>query len=304
MSITTDSLRDRVAKNLPAIRCALSGGFNDLILPAVTGRAANAVPVFCYHEVGSQQLANDLWFLKENDYVALGADELLAIMARQSRMPQNAVVLTFDDGAANLYETVFPTLKAHEMRAVAFICPGLHVEDDNGTGRDQPVASSRDELCTWSQLNEMEASGFLDIQSHTLEHRNVRNWPEPVPLSGCDNNIVDKRRQPTAPDLMTDLAQARALLEKWLGKTVRHLAWPRMQHTSQAVAIAQACGYTGLWGGVAWGRSLNRPGDSPHAITRVRANWLRRLPGRRHPRRCNGVSQMVHHAMMSAERSA
>ncbi len=77
-----------------------------------------------------------------------------------------------------------------------------------------------------------------------------------------------------------DFRLAREAIESRLQKRVHHLAFPRFDGTPEAVRVARACGYLGLWRGLAPGRRGNRPGDDTASIVRVSGEFVRRLPGR------------------------
>ena len=120
-------------KNWPELHAALTGGLPGFIFSNRPAGLDSGVPVFCYHLVEAAAFEEDLLFLKHNGYVTIHADALLDHLLRRKPAPARSVVLTFDDGAQNLYETVFPLLKRYDVQAVAFIAPGLHEG-----GLDQP----------------------------------------------------------------------------------------------------------------------------------------------------------------------
>ena len=223
------------------------------------------------------QLDGDLAFLAENGYVTIDADAYLDAVRGLRPAPPGAVVLTFDDGALNLFEVAFPILRAHEMQAVAFICPGLHRTESEYA---RHAEGDRGGLpCSWEQIQEMHAAGVIDFQSHTLEHRYVRRWPEPADLSGCDPGQVTRLRGDPLP-LQDDLREAKSILEGRLEKTIRHLAFPKYLGTEEAVDAGVECGYEGFWWGALPG-SRARPGRvEPSHLPRLNDEWLRRLPGR------------------------
>jgi peptidoglycan/xylan/chitin deacetylase (PgdA/CDA1 family) len=280
-------------KNWPEVRCGLTGGLPGFIFAGSPRPCDPGVPVFCYHVVDHDTFREDLVFLTRNGYTTLTADQLLNHIQRRTAAPPGSVVLSFDDGPSNFYDTAFPLLREFNCKAVAFIVPALHREgnepDDNPAGG----------LCTWPQILEMHGSGLIDFQPHTDSHRYVPRWPRPLPLAGVDPAIVERRRPKPAP-LAEDLRRCKDELERRLNKTVRHLAFPQYNGTDQAIQTARDIGYHGFWWGVLPGRPLNRPAApgtpdstdslSPHGpngapgapadrIVRVSGEFVRRLPG-------------------------
>ncbi len=266
------TLKNSWEKNWPDVRCAFSGGFPEFVFARNPAPLDEGVPVFCYHQVTAELFERDLQFLRDNGYRTANADDLLAHIRKESLLPANTVILTVDDGALTLYRVIYPLLRRYDQRAVAFIATCFH--DDSA---DRMPAGARP--CTWPELREMHESGHVDIQSHTHEHRHIPRWPAPLELVGIDDAYAQSRRG-IPSTIEEDLQRAKQLIEHRLGKSVRHLAWPRYDTTPEADRFARACGYEGLWRGALPRRRANRPGDPADRMVRISGEFLRRLPGK------------------------
>ena len=130
---------------------------------------SGAVPVFCFHGVESASFEAMLAFLKLNGYVTLDADEYHRVVVGRAGFPSKAVVLTFDDGWRSLWSVGFPLLKKYGVKAVVFIVPGRLRQSDSGSP-----------LLSWEEVREMDASGLVDFQSHSLTHSLVCRSPRIV----------------------------------------------------------------------------------------------------------------------------
>jgi len=115
---------------------------------------------FVYHDVSADAFEPHLRYLKENGYETLTCDE--AVERCRAGSPGKAVLLTFDDGLASLYDQVFPLLRAYRMRVVAYIAPAW---------------IGRPGFLTWEQCREMHRSGLCDFQSHSYAHDRVVTRP-------------------------------------------------------------------------------------------------------------------------------
>jgi len=275
MASIVSALRNSWEKNWPEFHAAAAGGLPQFMLARRPSALGPRIPVFCYHVVNAGQFETDLNFLSRNRYVTIQADSLLDHLEERRQAPERAVVLTIDDGARNLYEVAFPLLHRYGMKAVAFLAPRFHVEHynrpcDSKTGLPPPL--------TWSQIREMHASGIIDFQSHTYEHRYLPRWPEPADLEGSDPDFVHSFRG-LGMTIWQDFRLSKETLEQQLGKPVRHLAFPRFNGTEEALRVGHECGYKAFWWGVLPHRPDNKPGDSPSFIVRVDRRYLRRLPG-------------------------
>jgi peptidoglycan/xylan/chitin deacetylase (PgdA/CDA1 family) len=275
-------LRDTWRKNGPEAISALTRGLPEFVMSRAPGELSG-IPVFCYHAISRTAFESHLQFLQANQYSTLSADEFRSALGRAERKAGQAsgsrrlVVLTFDDGLLNLYDTVFPLLRRYGIRVVAFIAPAFHAS----SAPDGPDRSASRSLptCSWREIEEMHASGMVDFQSHTFEHRLVPCWPRGAPLSGTSDSACDRLRG-HALSIADDLARARDLIESRLGKRVRHLAFPLYNGTADAVRIGRTCGYEAFYWGVRPWKPITAPGDDFSCIVRLSGEFLPRLPGR------------------------
>ncbi|MEZ5864916.1 MAG: polysaccharide deacetylase family protein [Geminicoccaceae bacterium] len=77
-----------------------------------------------------------------------------------------------------------------------------------------------------------------------------------------------------------DLAGSRALIETALGgKPCTHLCLPYTEGSAAAVGIAREVGFEAAYWGVHEGRRINRAGDDPLRIVRLKNDYIHRLPG-------------------------
>ena len=263
-------LRNIWEKNWPEIHAGMTGGLPGFIFSANPALLGNNVPVFCYHLVEAERFKGDLVFLRHNGYTTLGADDLLDHITGKTPAPENSIVLTFDDGSRNLYDIAYPLLQEFEMHAVVFIAPGLHPDDKDEGLPTRPL--------DWGTIREMQDSGCFDFQSHTLEHRYIPRWPEWIELAGADQQVIKQRLVGPLP-MEEDLTRAKLMIQKKLGKPVKHLAFPKFFGTDNAILMGKHIGYEGFWWGSLPGRPGNTSESDPAHIVRLEGQFIRRLPG-------------------------
>jgi peptidoglycan/xylan/chitin deacetylase (PgdA/CDA1 family) len=125
------------------------------------------VPVLCYHRFGSAadkmtmtpaNFAAQLEYLARNDYRVIRLVDLVEFMEGKRPLPKRAVVITIDDGYASAYHTAFPLLKRYGFPATLFIYTDF--------------IGAKDAL-TWAQMEELVASGLIDVQPHSKTHTNL-----------------------------------------------------------------------------------------------------------------------------------
>ena len=128
------------------------------------------LPILMYHDVTdgptsdnpmvvtTEKLEGDLCWLKENGYHTILPRELTA----GEPLPEKPVMITFDDGYVSNYRLLFPLLQKYQMKAAICLIVSLTDEDPEGHGH-----------LTWDMCREMQASGLVEIASHTYALHNL-----------------------------------------------------------------------------------------------------------------------------------
>lgn len=254
-------------------------------------KPARAVPVLMYHHVSPhpglvtispQTFEHQMALLANGGYTTLSADQFLAFLEGKSTPPDKSVLITFDDGYLDNYVHAFPVLQRHGLHAVIFAVTGWigegpcrpHAgEADVANLPDclnhkqcfQAIDDGRadDAMLRWSEIERMEASGVVEIHSHT--HTHIR-W---------DQAFLEKSER--LAKLGEDLARSRQILQDRLGKTDLHLCWPWGYFEPEYQDVATRTGFEALYTVT---KGINRPGTDPRHIFRLVAkartgNWLR-----------------------------
>lgn len=138
------------------------------------------VPIIMYHHVKSSQpgkdsitqseFESDLKYLQKNNYNTITMQDLIDYVYNDKELPDNPIILSFDDGLLSTYLNVYPLLQKYDMKVVLSIL-GLSSEKFSKTV-DININYSH---ATWDQLNEMQASGLVEIQNHSYDMHNTTN---------------------------------------------------------------------------------------------------------------------------------
>ncbi|MFR2839533.1 MAG: polysaccharide deacetylase family protein [Zhenhengia sp.] len=149
--------------------------------------------------------------LLEAGYTPINFKQLKDYLEGTSGLPKRPILITADDGYLCNYTKAYPILKKYNVQATFFVT-SLYVGITN-----------ENEHFTWEQAKEMEASGLIDIQSHTHGHTLM--------------NALDKT------DVSYEIQKSFGDIEKYLGKRdVKVLAYPQFLHTSKVKEWASECG--------------------------------------------------------------
>lgn len=149
-------------------------------------------------------------WLKDNGYETLTLDRLVyALNIGWPPLPPHPILITFDDGYVDCYETVLPILKEMGFKATFFVLT-------NYADRSQPG------YLTWDQMKEMYKAG-MDIEVHGREH---------LDMSGHDSAW-----------LQDNLGGASQAIQTHLGYQPRFLAYPSGKYDGTVISAANQLGY-------------------------------------------------------------
>ena len=185
-----------------------------------------SVPILMYHnindnydisnksnEMSTAEFEDQLKTLKKNNYNTISFYEYLEYRNGNTELPENPIIITFDDGYLNNYTIAFPLLKKYNMKATIFVI----------TGRVNLNDSVLYPHFNWAQAKEMEDSGIIDIESHTNYHNML-------------NKISDA-------SLTYELRKSRYLIKKHLGKDSQIIAYPYGFYNEKVIDFAVGAGY-------------------------------------------------------------
>lgn len=231
----------------------------------LTAAPANAdLIVLSYHEanhsldrkqdfkalaVETSELAAQFSWLKEQGYVSVGIDDLLAAQKGERPLPDKAVLLTFDDGYRGMYEQVYPLLRAFNYRAVlALVGQWLETSPDKEVMYGRKLVA-REYFLSWVQIREMVDSGRVEIASHSFDlHRGLLANPQGNTRAAAisrrydadtghyENDAQYRRR------IRNDLQRNSDLIARKTGHRPRVMVWPYGAHNRAVIDIARELG--------------------------------------------------------------
>jgi peptidoglycan/xylan/chitin deacetylase (PgdA/CDA1 family) len=213
--------------------------------PARTGAP---VPILAYHSIGDQardgtmrwsvsagDLDEQMAMVAERGRHALTVAQYAAALRGEAALPPDPVLVTFDDGFADLATTALPVLRRYRVAATAFLI----------SGRIGTRVADAGPALDWDQLHELRAYGF-QIGSHSHSHRALDCLPP--------------------REVEREVRWSKRLLEEGLDEEVVSFAYPygylsaRVRHAVRAAGYSSACGVK---------NALSHQHDDPFALARV-----------------------------------
>ena len=197
--------------------------------------------------ISAQMLIKHFNWLKENGYNVISWQQVIDAENGKGTLPDNAVLLSFDDGYETMYNVVFPLLKAYNYPAVFAPVTGWL-----DTPADQKIAYAdkmldRSVFATWSQVKEMEQSGLVEVASHTHNlHNGINANPSggqlPAVIAPEYKNGKYETEDAYKNRLKSDFTRSVQTLVNHIGKKPRVMVWPYGQFNDVAVQLARQAG--------------------------------------------------------------
>ncbi len=220
-------------------------------------KTSSPVPILMYHAVEdaprppkykhfyvvADEFAGQMKMLKRAGYTPVTFAQLAAARAGTSPLPPKPVLLTFDDGYANLLSNVHPLLSELGFAYTVFL-----VSERVGKTNDWVAAEGYEPtpLLSWAQIAEMQRDSHVSFEGHTATH------PKLATLGPAD-----ARRE---------MEWSKDALEQKLQAPISTLCYP---YGDVSASIADMAGELGYTQAVTTEFGRARPTDNPLRLPRI-----------------------------------
>ncbi len=134
------------------------------------------LPILMYHQISEnekswnnyvispEEFRADMEYIKSLGWEPIGLSELLKWQCGEFEMPENPVMITFDDGFKSLIKYAEPILREYEYKAVAAIVGSLCEKYSSDT--EYP---SEWDYMSWEDAREISERGVIEVQCHSWD---------------------------------------------------------------------------------------------------------------------------------------
>ncbi len=187
----------------------------------------NAV-ILLYHHVSddtpkSTSISPDLFaehmaYLDKHHHVIALAEAVRKLQNGQA-LPDKAVVITFDDGYANILKNAHPVLTDYGFPYTIFINPEV-------------IGAQKNQL-NWQQINAMQKDG-VTFANHTLDHLHLLNRTD------------DEDDTQWLQRVWQNIVKAEQIIQRKTGRSLKYLAYPFGEYNQTLAEHLRAEGYIGF----------------------------------------------------------
>ena len=192
----------------------------------ITEKGYQTIPILCYHRFAqacdsplcmpAEIFERQMKYLKDNGYRVIGPEELLDFLDYRKAVPNNAVMISIDDGYRSVYNVAYPILKKYGFGATLFVYI------------DYVGVSSK--ALTWDHLRELKREGFY-IGSHSIAHSD---------LSKQKNN---ENGDAYLARLKREVFRSKAIIDEKLNQDTLIFSYPFGRRNQTVVSMSRQAGY-------------------------------------------------------------
>lgn len=181
--------------------------------------------------VSYERFETDLYQLQKMEFSTIHLDTFRRyLLDSETKLPENPLLISFDDGYLDNYLNAYPLLKKYGMTAAFFIITGMVGEPDRLAG---------------AHIREMAANG-MGIGSHTVSHRELGEMGE--------------------EEAANEMSLSRLFLEGLLQRPIHFIAYPRGSYNESTARLANEKAYNG---GFSVDYGTCSPESDPYALERI-----------------------------------
>ena len=191
-------------------------------IPAMAAENEDGISITAlnYHKIDNMNISlsvlpedfdRQIAYLKEQGYNSINTDQLYDYMTNGTPLPENPILITFDDGYEDNYQYAYPILKKYGFTGTIFIITDL---------------VGKPNYLTWEQLKEMKANG-MNFQSHTVSHKSMTELGE--------------------AQLREELVNSKKILDEQLSQDTKFMAYPTGTYNLYIAKLVKDAGYKGAF---------------------------------------------------------
>lgn len=139
-----------------------------------------AVPIVMYHSIlksksgdytiHPETFENDLKYILSKGYTTITMTDLINYVYNDSPLPENPIIITFDDGYYNNLSYAVPLLHKYNMKAVVSIV-GQYTDSFSKSNE----ANANYGYLRWKDINDLITDGCIEFQNHTYNLHSIKN---------------------------------------------------------------------------------------------------------------------------------
>lgn len=187
------------------------------------------VPILMFHDidgvgeysVSKEQFERQMNLIKYNGFNTILFEDLYEYTVNGKELPENSIMITFDDGYQSNYDIAYPILKNLNMKATIYIIGSSFGKDTyKDTGQKIYPHFGYDEAI------EMYSSGLIDIQSHSYDMHQSEKFEENTPVRVSVKRFENESEKDYIEDFNSDFSKENPIIHKITEENIHSFSYP------------------------------------------------------------------------------
>lgn len=206
------------------------------------------VTFLLFHNMEAADAERNFSYLKRH-YNIIGLNDYLDAVDHGKRLPNKAIVITFDDGHASNYE-LMPVIKKMEIPVTIFLCSSIVGTQRHFWFRHSAEMKAQVEalkkLSNGQRLETLRQYGFAQEQEYSdTQALSKEQIEEMTPWVNFQSHTCFHPILPQCDDIAAEneIERSKRQLEEAFRLTVNALSYPNGDYSARDINLAQAAGY-------------------------------------------------------------
>lgn len=210
---------------------------------AIPAQPEVRLPILMYHSilkdadragsyvVSPQTLENDLSYLKQRGFNTVTVCQLIDYVYHGAALPENPIMITFDDGHYNNLVYALPILERLDMTAVLSI-----VGEYTDRYTEHPDPNPNYGYLSWEETIKLERSSRFEIQNHSYNMHSSAKRKGVLRLAGESEQNYERT-------LSQDVTAVQNMMEQRLGHAATAFTYPLGLLDEQSERVLKKLGF-------------------------------------------------------------
>ena len=200
-----------------------------VVLASCFGLPCQALVILQYHHISDATppststspavFRQHLELINDAGFKVLSLTDVAQMLRDRTPLPNDAVLITFDDSYVSIYTTAFPLLKARRWPFAVFV-------------NTAPVGSGG-QFLSWDQLQDMADNGAA-IANHSVNHTHFARRPDNVAAEVWQAQVRN------------EILAAERAIQQYTGQSHRVLAFPYGEFDASLLETLEEQGFLGM----------------------------------------------------------
>jgi biofilm PGA synthesis lipoprotein PgaB len=208
-------------------------------------------PVGHYDTISVQDFAAQMAALHKDGFHPIRPDLLAGFLAGRERVPDNSVLLTFDNGTEGVWRYAFPLLRRYRFPVLLF---PIFDRTDVRAG-----------FLTSAQLKALVRSGLVTLGRHTnAQHQGLASGPHeslPADVARAYNGHSWESWASYDRRVEADARLSQAIIRRYMGRPEPYFSDPFGQYTPRLLHLLAQAGFTEDFTTLGWAVVPGAPSD-------------------------------------------